>query len=88
VISTCNRVELVNHTTNGAATMRVFCVKLSGKGGRTGSTSLRVPREDAVRHVFAWPRALDSMVVGEAQILGQVKEAYATPVPSARCVLS
>jgi glutamyl-tRNA reductase len=79
VISTCNRVEFVTHTTNGAANLRGFlCEHFRVPTGELEPHLYEYREEDAVRHVFRVASSLDSMVVGEAQILGQVKEAYAT----------
>jgi len=79
VISTCNRVELVTHTTNGAADLRGFLREHFRVQAEELDPHLYEYREkDAVRHLFRVASSLDSMVVGEAQILGQVKEAYAT----------
>src|SRR5215475_7965532 len=76
VISTCNRVELVTHTVNGAADLRVFLREHFHLKAEDLDPHLYEFREnDAVRHVFRVASSLDSMVVGEAQILGQVKEA-------------
>ncbi len=79
VISTCNRVEIVTHTTNGAADLRGFLHDHFHLTAEELDAHLYEFREkDAVRHIFRVAASLDSMVVGEAQILGQVKEAYAT----------
>jgi glutamyl-tRNA reductase len=79
VISTCNRVELVTHTTNGAADLRGFLREhFQVKADELDPHLYEYRDKDAVRHVFRVASSLDSMVVGEAQILGQVKEAYAT----------
>jgi len=79
VISTCNRVEVVTHTTNGSADLRGFLHDHFHLTGEELDAHLYEFREkDAVRHIFRVASSLDSMVVGEAQILGQVKEAYAT----------
>jgi glutamyl-tRNA reductase len=79
VISTCNRVELVTHTTNGAADLRGFLREhFQVKADELEPHLYEYREKDAVRHVFRVASSLDSMVVGEAQILGQVKEAYAT----------
>ncbi len=79
VISTCNRVELVTHTANGAADLRGFLHHHFELKPEELDPHLYEFREtDAVRHIFRVASSLDSMVVGEAQILGQVKEAYAT----------
>lgn len=79
ILSTCNRVELVARTQNGGADLRGFLGNFFGMDRSVMDPHLYEYREkDAVRHLFRVASSLDSMVVGEAQILGQVKEAYAT----------
>ena len=84
LLSTCNRVEVVVTTENpdGAkyALYEFFARDLAnGEGPAAGAleelTYLRQGRE-AVEHVFRVASSIDSMVVGEPQILGQVKDAY------------
>jgi glutamyl-tRNA reductase len=76
IISTCNRVEVVTHTSNGSADLRGFLHEHFHLTADDLDPHLYEFREkDAVRHVFRVAASLDSMVVGEAQILGQVKEA-------------
>jgi glutamyl-tRNA reductase len=79
-LSTCNRVEALVTTEEAERAREALLSLLSDLG--------RVPREsvssslytlegtDAVRHVFRVASSLDSMVVGEPQILGQIKDAY------------
>jgi glutamyl-tRNA reductase len=86
IVSTCNRVEVlasVDESKLRDASARVLDVM---SGARS------VPREllaqhtytrrdfEAVRHVFRVASSLDSMVVGEPQILGQVRDAYTQAV--------
>jgi glutamyl-tRNA reductase len=79
ILSTCNRVEVLAHTANGSADLRQFLREHFGLEPSSYEAHLYEYREnDAVRHVFRVAASLDSLVVGEPQILGQVKEAYAT----------
>ena len=79
VISTCNRVEVVTHTKNGHADLRGFLHDhFHLKPAELDAHLYEFREKDAVRHLFRVASSLDSMVVGEPQILGQVKEAYAT----------
>src|SRR5271170_7298046 len=79
IISTCNRVEVVTHTSDGSADLRGFLHDHFRLTADELDAHLYEFREkDAVRHIFRVASSLDSMVVGAAQILGQVKEAYAT----------
>src|SRR5580700_8014989 len=79
ILSTCNRVELLAQTKNGSADLRGFVGEYFHIEHAALAPHLYEYREnDAIRHLFRVTSSLDSMILGEAQILGQVKEAYAT----------
>ena len=79
ILSTCNRVEILAHTSNGSIDLREFLRRHFSLEPSTYAAHLYDYRQhDVVRHIFRVASSLDSMVVGEPQILGQVKEAYAT----------
>lgn len=93
LISTCNRVELVVTANNPDAAqhvMRDFFSRelpdapLPANSDLESLTYLRQGRE-AVEHVFRVASAIDSMVVGEPQILGQVKDAYREAADAGAC---
>ena len=78
IVSTCNRVELLARAQNGTADLRSFIREYFQVEPCTVEQHLYEYRErEAVRHLFRVTSSLDSMVVGEPQILGQVKQAYA-----------
>jgi glutamyl-tRNA reductase len=78
VLSTCNRVELLARVTNGHADLRAFLGEYFQVDAAAYAPHLyECEGREAVRHVFRVASSLDSMVVGEPQILGQVKESYA-----------
>jgi glutamyl-tRNA reductase len=78
IVSTCNRVELLARAQNGTADLRGFIRDYFQLEPCTVEQHLYEYRErEAVRHLFRVTSSLDSMIVGEPQILGQVKEAYA-----------
>ena len=78
ILSTCNRVELVAAATNGAADLRGFMREYFSADLSELEKCLYEYRDrEAMQHLFRVAASLDSMIVGEPQILGQVKEAYA-----------
>src|SRR5229473_6682383 len=77
VISTCNRVELVTSAPGGSDLRRFLHEFFGFRADSLNSHIYEFEKQDVVRHVFRVASSLDSMVVGEPQILGQVKEAYA-----------
>jgi glutamyl-tRNA reductase len=78
ILCTCNRVEILARTRNGSADLRGFIRDYFRIDPSTYESHLyELSEREAVRHVFRVTASLDSMVVGEPQILGQVKDAYA-----------
>jgi glutamyl-tRNA reductase len=83
-LSTCNRVEvvaLVDDPSGTEAARQAIRDELARQGGAASGDELapylyEKLGDEAVRHVFRVAASLDSMVLGEPQILGQVKEAY------------
>ncbi len=81
ILSTCNRVELTAALEDESALPAALCDFLARAHGMTPE-SLRshvyiFEESHAIRHLFRVASSLDSMVVGEPQILGQLKQAYA-----------
>jgi len=78
ILSTCNRVELLVRRRDGVDNLRNFvCEYFHLDPAEYERYFYDYREEEAVRHIFRVTSSLDSMVVGEPQILGQVKEAYA-----------
>lgn len=80
ILSTCNRVELyanVHDVQRAAETIKSFLAAFHSLGRDSLDRSLYVYEGvTAVRHIFRVAASLDSMVIGEPQILGQLKDAF------------
>jgi glutamyl-tRNA reductase len=78
IVSTCNRVEILAAVHSSEADLTNFLHRHFGLDPKLLAPHLYEHRDqEAVRHLFRVASSLDSMVVGEPQILGQVKEAFA-----------
>ncbi len=79
ILSTCNRVELYARQDDPGAVdaLESFLARYHARDGRElQAVVYRYADADAIRHAFRVAASLESMVIGEPQILGQVKEAY------------
>jgi len=76
VFSTCNRVEFVVSTEGGVALDGFIGEYLQTDVSQIRDHIYEYRGDEVVRHVFRVAASLDSMIVGEPQILGQVKQAY------------
>ncbi len=80
LVSTCNRTELYAVLPGGGgepADLQGMLLALKDTQGAVGPEHLvRSSAEEAVSHLFAVASGIDSMVIGDVQILGQVKEAF------------
>jgi glutamyl-tRNA reductase len=75
IVSTCNRTELYC-VGAGSEPLAAWLVAESGRDPAVAGCLYRIEGPDAVRHLFSVASGLDSLVLGEPQILGQLKDAY------------
>jgi len=80
IVSTCNRVEIVLATRDNFSSFHAILGLMAQKSNlnfyELKTTAVRYDDEEAVHHVFSVVSSLDSLVIGESQITGQVKEAF------------
>jgi glutamyl-tRNA reductase len=77
VLSTCNRTELyVEGTAEGLDAVRAWLCDDQGLDDAAAQSLFSLETEAAIRHLFRVACGLDSMVLGEPQILGQLKDAF------------
>jgi glutamyl-tRNA reductase len=80
LLSTCNRTEVYARTTrfhDGVDDVRHFLAECSGVDADSLAEQLYTFHDDAaVTHLFSVAAGLDSMIIGEGEILGQVREAW------------
>ena len=84
LISTCNRVEVLLTTSssiNAVNSVKTYISEFKKIPISKFENALYMhDGEEAVRHIFRVASSLDSMMVGEPQILGQIKDAYLTTI--------
>jgi glutamyl-tRNA reductase len=88
ILSTCNRTELLVVASDaGAAGERLlgFLSDTLGDGTLDRRHVYELRERDAVRHLLRVASSLDAMVLGEAQILGQLKDAHRDSVAARAC---
>ena len=76
ILSTCNRVEVVAESPDDRLIREFLCEFHQIPHDSVSQHFYSFRNADAIRHVFRVAASLDSMMIGEPQILGQVKEAY------------
>lgn len=75
ILSTCNRTELYCHTDHPQAAVDWLAEYHKLAPQSISPYIYTLPQQQAVKHAFRVASGLDSMVLGEAQILGQMKQA-------------
>lgn len=76
IVSTCNRTELYCVAEAASASLPDWLASWSGGNPLLKDCLYRLEGADAVGHVFSVASGLDSLILGEPQILGQLKDAY------------
>ena len=76
VLSTCNRTEIFGNCSYSTDLIQLLCKYSSGSELEFLSNSYVLQGDDAVRHLFRLGTGLDSQILGDFEIIGQLKRAF------------
>ena len=89
LLSTCNRIELILSVLNQKETLSIAIDELSNHSSLNIDELLHLAdiyeNESAAHHIFTVASSLDSLVVGETQIAGQLKDAFKFSLDKGYC---
>jgi len=89
LLSTCNRVEIMTASSNIKESKQIILETLSNYSGLEYNNLLEradiYDNEGSIHHLFSVASALDSLVVGETQIVGQLKDAFRLSLAKGYC---
>ncbi len=75
VISTCNRTEIYGFAENGATLCQLLCSHTQGSIETFNEIAYIKKGEEAIQHFFSVAAGLDSQILGDYEIIGQIKQA-------------
>jgi glutamyl-tRNA reductase len=75
VISTCNRTEIYGFTENATTLCQLLCTQTQGGAGMFNQLAYILNGQKAIKHLFNVAAGLDSQILGDYEIVGQLKQA-------------
>jgi glutamyl-tRNA reductase len=78
VLSTCNRTEIYGFADNPYNLMQLLCTQTDGRVDTFSSLAYNKQGMEAVKHLFEVAAGLDSQILGDYEIVGQIKKAAKT----------
>ena len=76
VISTCNRTELYGYAEHPFQLIQLLCENSNGSGDDFQKVGYVIKNKEAVHHLFEVGTGLDSQILGDFEIIGQIKQAF------------
>src|ERR1051325_740707 len=78
IISTCNRTEIYGFADNAAQLIDLLCSQTENSSDKFSELAYTKQGEDAIAHLFEVAAGLDSQILGDYEIVGQIRKAAKT----------
>ena len=76
ILSTCNRTEIYGFAENADTLIELLCTQTQGDSGTFRELAYIKKGHDAMQHLYAVAAGLDSQILGDYEIVGQIKQAF------------